>query len=151
MEINLCYSEKFFSTQVNQITNPMKNPVNWFEIYVHDMKRAKSFYETVLNVQLENLQVSSEMDDDASFQMMTFPFADNEPNASGALVKAADMESGGNSVVIYFTCDDCSTEESRVVKAGGKLLKVKFSIGEFGFCSICMDTEGNTFGLHSMS
>ncbi|CAN5362943.1 VOC family protein [soil metagenome] len=129
----------------------MKNPVNWFEIYVQDLKRAKSFYETVLNVQLEKLQVPSEMDDKEVFQMISFPSAEGEPNTSGALVKAAGMEPGGNSIVIYFTCDDCSVEQNRVVKAGGTLLKEKFSIGEFGYCSICMDTEGNTFGLHSMN
>lgn len=129
----------------------MKNPVNWFEIYVQDMKRAKTFYESVLNIKLENLELPSEMEEDASFQMTMFPMDENKPNASGALVKATGMESGGNSVVIYFTCDDCSTEEKRVESAGGKVLKEKFSIGEFGNCSICLDTEGNTFGLHSMS
>lgn len=129
----------------------MKNPVNWFEIYVQDIQRAKTFYESVLNVKLEKLEIPSEMDDDESFQMITFPFVDNEPNSSGALVKAAGMASGGNSILIYFTCDDCNTEQSRVESAGGKIVKEKFSIGEFGFCSICLDTEGNTFGLHSMS
>jgi uncharacterized protein len=129
----------------------MKNPVNWFEIYVQDMSRAKSFYESVLNVKLENLPMPSDMEDADSFQMTAFPFADNQPNASGALVKAEGMEPGGNSVMIYFTCDDCITEQKRVEKAGGKVLKEKFSIGEFGFCTICLDTEGNTFGLHSMN
>lgn len=128
----------------------MKNPVNWFEIYVQDMNRAKKFYENILNIQLEELLVPSDSDDVSSFQMVSFPFVENEPNSSGALVKADGMPSGGNSVMIYFTCDDCNVEQSRVEKAGGKILKEKFSIGEYGFCSICLDTEGNTFGLHSM-
>jgi uncharacterized protein len=29
-------------------------------------------------------------------------------------------------------------------------LQPKMSIGDYGFCSIVMDTEGNTIGLHSM-
>lgn len=129
----------------------MKNPVNWFEIYVQDMNRAKKFYETVLDIQLEKLQVPSESDDENIFQMVTFPWVENEPNTSGALVKAQGIESGGNSsIMIYFTCEDCGVEQGRVEKAGGKIHKEKFSIGEFGFCSICIDTEGNTFGLHSM-
>jgi uncharacterized protein len=129
----------------------MKNPVNWFEIYVQDMQRAKTFYESVLNVKLDKLEVPSDIEDVNSFQMTAFPWVDNQPNASGALVKAEGMEPGGNSVMIYFTCDDCITEQNRVEKAGGKVLKEKFSIGEYGFCSICMDTEGNTIGLHSMN
>lgn len=129
----------------------MKNPVSWFEIYVSDLNRAKTFYETVLDIKMEPLSVPSEMDDVNTFQMVSFPMVPDKPDASGAIVKAAGMEPGGNSVVVYFTCDDCSVEESRVDKAGGKVLKNKFSIGEFGFASICMDSEGNTFGLHSMN
>ena len=32
-----------------------QNPVNWFEIYVNDMARAKAFYEGVLGVGLKRL------------------------------------------------------------------------------------------------
>lgn len=129
----------------------MKNPVNWFEIYVQDMERATSFYEAVLHIQLDKLPIPDAMEEDATFQMTTFPFTETEPNASGALVKAAGVESGGSGTMVYFTCDDCQVEQSRVVKAGGKILKEKFSIGDYGYCTICQDTEGNTFGLHSMN
>ncbi|GAA5522757.1 VOC family protein [Aliifodinibius salicampi] len=131
----------------------MKNPVNWFEIYVQDLHRARKFYEKVLGVEMEEIIVPDEGQEkeDPVFQMLGFPFVNDEPNASGALVKAEGVESGGNSTMVYFTCDDCSVEEGRVEKAGGKIQKEKFSIGEFGFCSICMDSEGNTFGLHSMN
>lgn len=129
----------------------MKNPVNWFEIYVQDLNRARNFFEKVLDIEMEEMDTPNESGADPLFQMLGFPFVNGEPNTSGALVKADGMESGGNTIMVYFTCDDCSMEESRVVKAGGKILKGKFSIGQYGFCSICMDTEGNTFGLHSMN
>ena len=38
----------------------------------------------------------------------------------------------------------------RVEKAGGKVFKPKFPIGEYGFCALVTDTEGNMVGLHSM-
>jgi predicted enzyme related to lactoylglutathione lyase len=57
---------------------------------------------------------------------------------------------GRNSVLIYFSCEDCAIEESRVVAAGGKIEKEKFSIGEYGFISLVYDTEGTMFGLHSL-
>jgi len=41
-------------------------------------------------------------------------------------------------------------EQSQVVAAGGKVLRPKFSIGQFGWVTLCMDTEGNMFGLNSM-
>ena len=53
--------------------------------------------------------------------------------------------------VVYFACDDCSVEEGRAEAAGGKVLQPKMSLGEHGFCSVLMDTEGNTIGLHSMN
>jgi len=31
------------------------NPVRWFEIYVQDIGRAKSFYESVFQLKLEKL------------------------------------------------------------------------------------------------
>jgi len=58
--------------------------------------------------------------------------------------------SGGNSVLVYFSCDDCAVEEGRVVKSGGKVHRPKMSIGHYGFITLAVDTEGNMFGLHSM-
>jgi uncharacterized protein len=64
-------------------------------------------------------------------------------------VKMEGFPVGGNSVLVYFSCDDCSLEESRIVASGGTVEKTKFSIGEYGFISLAVDTEGNMFGLHS--
>lgn len=124
------------------------NPVNWFEIYVQDIKRAQKFYQTVLNVEMIKLDVPTEGDE--VFQMVSFPYVENGSNATGALVQFAGVPSGGNSTMVYFTCEDCATEQSRVEGAGGQIMKEKFAIGPHGFCSICIDTEGNAFGLHSM-
>ena len=124
----------------------MKNPVAWFEIYVTDMVRAKEFYESVLSVQLEKLDNPT----DSNIEMATFPSDMENYGSSGALVKMEGFPSGGNSTLVYFSCDDCSIEESRVADNGGQIQKPKMSIGEYGFISLSMDTEGNMFGLHSM-
>ena len=55
----------------------------------------------------------------------------------------------GNGTIVYFTCEDCAVEEKRVVPNGGKVMKSKFSIGQYGFISLVTDTEGNMIGLHS--
>jgi uncharacterized protein len=57
----------------------------------------------------------------------------------------------GGSTMIYFSCEDCATEEARVVAAGGKIERPKMSIGEYGFISLIWDTEGNMIGLHSQT
>jgi len=123
------------------------NVVGWFEIYVQDMNRAKFFYETVFNIQMTEVPTEGMGEE---FQMTFFPWVENAPCAPGAIVKAQGVPSGGNSTMVYFNSDDCAVEESRVESASGKILKPKFSIGEYGFCSICQDTEGNAFGIHSM-
>lgn len=119
------------------------NPVRWFEIYVQDMNRAKKFYEAVFEVKLEKFSTED-------IEYYSFPMHMNEEGSSGALVKMDDVKSGGNSIVIYFACEDCAVEESRVEKNGGKVKESKMSIGEHGHISLIYDTEGNLVGLHSM-
>jgi len=55
-----------------------------------------------------------------------------------------------NSTIIYFACEDCANEGKRVAASGGQIHKDKFSIGEYGFISLVVDTEGNMIGLHSL-
>lgn len=123
-----------------------QNLVCWFEIYVNNMERAKKFYGRVLNLELMD---APEMEGMPDMQMAFFPWVDASPNAGGALVKMNDMPAGAGGTMIYFQCDDCSVEESRVESAGGNVVQPKMSLGEHGFCSMCMDSEGNIFGLHS--
>lgn len=124
-----------------------QNAVCWFEIYVNDMNRAKKFYGKVLDIELAD---APEMEGMPDMQMAFFPWIEGAPNANGALVKMNDMPVGAGGTMIYFQCEDCAVEENRVEAAGGKVIQSKMSLGEHGFCSMCMDTEGNMFGLHSM-
>ena len=124
----------------------MKNPIVWFDIYVNDIDRAKKFYETVLGVSLDKL-VDPE---NTQIKMWSFPSDMEGYGATGALVKMEGCPGGGSSTIVYFGCDDCAVEASRVEAAGGKIQQSKKSIGEYGFIVLAVDTEGNMFGLHSM-
>jgi predicted enzyme related to lactoylglutathione lyase len=126
----------------------MTNPVGWFEIYVQDMARARAFYETVFLVGLE--RVESPGDGTPDFDMWTFPMQSEGYGATGALVRMPGFASGGNSVLVYFSCEDCAIEAGRAASAGGRVFKDKFSIGKYGHIALIMDTEGNMIGLHSM-
>jgi len=119
------------------------NSVGWFEIYVDSMERAKKFYEAVFSVKLERLG-NTEID------MWAFMGNPNTYGAPGALVHMPGFSAGRNSVLVYFSCEDCAIEEKRVVENGGKIEKKKFSIGQYGAISLVYDTEGNMIGLHSM-
>ena len=121
------------------------NAIGWFDIYVADMNRAVSFYETVLQQKLEPIG-----DPTGETQMMSFPADMGVYGAGGALVKSPYARPGVGGTLVYFSVEDCANEESRVVAAGGKVVRPKFSIGEFGWVSLCEDTEGNMFGFSSM-
>ena len=82
-------------------------------------------------------------------EMLAFPGGPENAGTTGALVRMPGFPSGGNSVLVYFNCADCGVEGARVAGAGGRIMKEKFSIGEYGFIVLAFDTEGNMFGLHS--
>lgn len=118
------------------------NPVGWFDLNVANLDRAKKFYATVFNLELTDAPIEWG-------KQSFFPFNQENPNISGALVEKTDFVPSSNNTVIYFDTEDNIAEEKRIEKAGGKVLQPKMSIGEFGFISIFIDTEGNTVGLHS--
>ena len=120
------------------------NPVGWFEIYVQDMARAKAFYESVFQVTLQRLN-------SPAIEMWRFPTDMTTWGTGGALVNAPGMPSGGNSTLVYFTCQDCGVEEARVAAAGGRVQRAKMSIGEYGFVTLAVDPDGNMIGLHSLA
>jgi predicted enzyme related to lactoylglutathione lyase len=119
------------------------NPVGWFEIYVQDIERAKAFYQNTLQVQLERHE-------SPDLEMWAFPMLHGHPGCTGALVKMPGKDSGGGGTIIYFLCEDCAVEAARAAEHGGTIERPKFPIGEYGFITFVIDTEGNRIGLHSM-
>lgn len=129
------------------MSNPPRNAVGWFEIYVQDMERAKAFYEQVFQIKLESLP-SPEPD----LEMWFFPplMAPDQPGCAGALAKMKDKDSGPGGTIVYFSCEDCAEQVARVVPAGGKINLEKTSIGEYGHIALVIDPDGNVIGLQSM-
>ena len=121
------------------------NPVGWFEIYVQDMPRARKFYEALFDAKLEELKSPA-----GELEMWSFKGDTNAYGTPGALVKMKDAPSGGLGTLVYFMCEDCAVQEAKVPKLGGKIHRPKISIGQYGFITLALDTEGNMIGLHSM-
>jgi uncharacterized protein len=120
------------------------NAIGWFDIYVEDLDRAAAFYQSVFENKLERI-----VDPTGETQMMSFPASMNAYGASGALVKSEHARPGIGGTMVYFSVEDCAVQEARVVEAKGQIVRPKFSIGEFGWVTLCVDTEGNMFGLNS--
>ena len=121
----------------------MANAINWFEIPVNDLDRAKKFYESSFDVSLEPLNMPN-------MEMAMFP-VDNEAKgtAPGALIKAETYTPSYSGSVVYFTVDSIEGTLDKINSIGGKTLNPKMEIGENGFVAHFEDCEGNRVALHS--
>ena len=121
------------------------NALNWFEIYVSDLDRARRFYEAILDEPL----TPSEM---PGGQMAIFPF-DQENGIGGAITVMEGCTPGGSGgTIVYLNVEgklDAVLE--RIPQAGGKVLRDRMPIPPHGFIAYFQDCDGNSVGLHSMS
>ena len=120
------------------------NPVNWFEIPVTDMERAKKFYESVLDVELSMLSMGP-------MQMFQFPMVDDTYGSAGTLVQAEGYKPSHDGTLVYFSVGDIDGTLGKVIASGGKTILPKMSIAEYGFVAHFEDSEGNKVALHSMT
>ena len=119
------------------------NTVAWFEIPVSDMKRAKAFYDTVLDIEIK-------VTDFGGILMGWFPDAGQVPGAPGSLVQQESYVPSHEGTLVYFSSEDLQTELDRIEGAGGKILQPKTQISpEHGYMGVFEDCEGNRMALHS--
>lgn len=120
------------------------NIINWFEVSVADMTRAKKFYETVFGIQMHEMEMMG-------MQMAFFPSEPMNGKVSGALVQGSMHKPSMEGVKVYFNGNpDLADALGRVEGAGGKITMPKTEIGgNNGFMAFIIDTEGNSVGLHS--
>ena len=127
--------------------NTKRNPVGWFELYVQDIDKAKTFYQNVFGITLERLTSPPGM----NIELWAFPMEMDLPGAAGAIVRMPGKDSGGGGTIVYFSCADCAEQAARAAKNGGTLHQEKSSIGDYGFMALVVDPDGNMIGLHSMA
>ena len=119
----------------------MYNPVNWFEIPVNDMGRAKAFYEAIFQFEVTLTEMGNA-------QMGFFPFKENGLGATGTLIKQESYVPSYDGTMVYFSVKEINDVIPRIAANGGKVINEKFSIGDHGFCAHFEDSEGNRVALH---
>ncbi len=127
----------------------MRHAISWFEIPATDLDRAARFYEEIMQIRMESMEMDG-------YKMYMFPLDDPMEGVGGAIVKTsefhqpADTESKG--VLIYLNANpDVQVVLDRIEKAGGKIVVPKTEISpEYGFMGVFIDSEGNRVGLHSV-
>ncbi len=124
--------------------NSNENSLNWFEISVADINRAKKFYETIFSIKMKDADMMG-------MKMAFFPNSPGTGKANGGLVQGQYHKPSVDGVKVYLNSNpDLSVALSKVEKAGGKITLPKTSIGDdMGHMAFFMDTEGNIVALHS--
>jgi predicted enzyme related to lactoylglutathione lyase len=117
------------------------NPVNWFEIPVNDMARAKAFYETVLSVEVTETEMGAN-------KMGWFPMELGAMGAAGTLIQGDGYNPSHDGSLVYIHVDQIDPTLEAIGSAGGKTLMPRTSIGEHGFIAHFEDVEGNRVALH---
>jgi len=117
------------------------NPVNWFEIPVTDLARAKKFYETALGVELKETEMGPN-------KMGWFPMEMGAPGAAGALIQGDGYQPSQEGSLVYLHVDKIDPTLKAIEGAGGKTLVPRMSIGDHGHVAQFADTEGNRVALH---
>jgi predicted enzyme related to lactoylglutathione lyase len=121
-----------------------ENSLNWFEISVSDIKRAKKFYETVFGIEMQEQEMMG-------MKMAFFPYKDMNAKVSGALVQSDMHKPSTDGAKIYLNANpDLANALSKIEAAGGKVVMPKTRISDdVGCMAFFIDTEGNNVGLHS--
>lgn len=121
------------------------NSLNWFEIPVTDIKRAKKFYETLFSIEMEENEMMG-------MKMAFFPMDMGSGKASGALVQGENYNPSMDGTIIYLNANpDMQPILDKIENAGGNIVMSKTEIGEdIGYMAFFADTEGNRVALHSM-
>lgn len=119
------------------------NMVGWFEIPVNDMDRAKTFYETVFQLEIKVV-------DFGGLLMGWFPDRGNVQGAQGTLIKQESYIPSQEGTLVYFISEDVQNELDRIEAAGGKIYQPKTQISpDHGYMGVFIDSEGNRVALHS--
>lgn len=124
----------------------MAPAITWFQIPATDFGRARTFYETICDIELEPMDAGPDM------QMAGFPADWRAGEISGAVVCGEGAVPSATGTAVFLNGNpDLQTVLDRVEAAGGRILMPKTAIGMEGAGHFAMiaDTEGNTVGLHS--
>jgi predicted enzyme related to lactoylglutathione lyase len=115
--------------------------INYFEIPVTDMGRAKKFYETIFGFEMTSMKLGTG-------EFASFP----QQKIGGSLAKDIGREPSKAGILCYLNAGkDLTIVLNKIEKAGGNVVTPKIQIMDHGFIAKFIDTEGNLVALHSMN
>lgn len=141
-------SNEFHSVEIPNVTtsntkeNNMKSYSSMFEIPVTDMDRAIQFYEALMDITIEKMDVEE-------MQLGIWPYEDQLIPV--VLIKEKGNQPSGKGVSVYLNAgDNLQIMLDKVEKYGGNIMVPKTAHADSsGFFALFLDSEGNKLALNS--
>ena len=120
----------------------MKSYISMFEIPATDISRAINFYQALLDIKIEKMDVEG-------MQMGILPYEGQM--VTGVIIQADGYKPSADGVTMYLNAgDNLQVVLDRVEKNGGQIIVPKTAhADESGFFAIFLDSEGNKMALNS--
>ncbi len=131
------------ATSFDQKVTTMKPYISIFEIPATDLPRAVAFYQAVLDVEIEQMEMPG-------FALGILPYENREVH--GVIAKGEGYVPSAEGPTLYLNAgEDLKPMLDKVEPNGGKILVPKTPhADESGFFALFLDSEGNKMGLHSL-
>lgn len=129
-------------TLTNSKGNDMKSYISMFEIPATDISRAINFYQALLDIKIEKMDVEG-------MQMGILPYEGQM--VTGVIIQADGYKPSADGVTMYLNAgENLQVVLDRVEKNGGQIILPKTAhADESGFFAIFLDSEGNKMALNS--
>lgn len=117
------------------------NAISWAEIPAINFDRAVEFYTTVLDREIEVMEIQGE----------PYGMFDTDEGDAGAAIAIGDQHvPSKEGTTLYLTVGgELNTALSRVEPANGSILVSKEQLSSGAYFGMILDTEGNRVGLYS--
>jgi uncharacterized protein len=115
---------------MNEKMSANTNALNWFEISVKDISRAKIYYEKIFEIKMSEMEMMG-------MKYAMFPFDPTKATVSDGLAQSQMHTPSATGAIIYLNANpDLQNVLNRIEKAGGKTSMQKTAIGENGFIGL---------------
>ncbi|MGX1930051.1 VOC family protein [Flagellimonas sp. 2504JD4-2] len=127
---------------INQSVKDMNSYVSIFEIPATDISRAIEFYQDILDISIEKMEMPG-------MEMGILPYEDQL--VTGVIFKGEGFQPSADGVTIYLNGgDNLQTILDKIEPNGGEIIVRKTPhADEIGYFALFLDSEGNKMGLHS--
>lgn len=129
-------------TLTNSKVKDMKSYISMFEIPATDISRAINFYQALLDINIEKMDVEG-------MQMGILPYEGQMVH--GVIIQADGYNPSADGVTMYLNAgENLQIVLDRVEKNGGQIIVPKTAhADESGYFALFTDSEGNRMALNS--